>query len=318
MVVRTGLCRSRALCEFLVTLAIVASIIIAQDHQHCGGRKCDRRLRRTDPLIVDGEDATPGQSPWLASLQQWNPAENRWKHFCTGAVIDRQWILTAGHCLVRRVPEKARVALGKFNLALQEPHELYMRPKVYRVAPEYRASDDAPINTDLGMVMLSTALDLEGPHAHIVPICLPNTDHDRLFLDRIYVLAGWGWTSVDHGDAADVLQRVILLPVDADRCQRLLKNDTAGSPLYFCAQTVTRAFPYKGDSGAPFQFRHENRTIAMGTLVGYLTGAPRITLYMNVTVMRGWIDVVRATFPIVEDKTKYQRGLKRPIGNVSK
>uniref|UniRef100_A0AAR2K822 Zgc:165423 n=1 Tax=Pygocentrus nattereri TaxID=42514 RepID=A0AAR2K822_PYGNA len=43
--------------------------------------------------IVGGQDASPGSWPWQVSLK------NNDGHFCSGSLINSNWVLTAAHCL---------------------------------------------------------------------------------------------------------------------------------------------------------------------------------------------------------------------------
>lgn len=50
------------------------------------------RLSRDVSRIINGEDAAKGEFPWQAVLLQ----DGRFS--CGGAVIARNWIITAAHC----------------------------------------------------------------------------------------------------------------------------------------------------------------------------------------------------------------------------
>uniref|UniRef100_T1GEH2 Peptidase S1 domain-containing protein n=1 Tax=Megaselia scalaris TaxID=36166 RepID=T1GEH2_MEGSC len=45
--------------------------------------------------IIDGHDARYAEAPYIVSLQRAGE-----KHFCAGSIIHKNWVLTAGHCLI--------------------------------------------------------------------------------------------------------------------------------------------------------------------------------------------------------------------------
>ncbi|KAH8027987.1 hypothetical protein HPB51_012257 [Rhipicephalus microplus] len=63
--------------------------------------------RDSEDRVVGGTEATPYSWPWQVSLG--NPEYEGIGHFCGGALISSQWVLTAAHCVTnddRRLQER--------------------------------------------------------------------------------------------------------------------------------------------------------------------------------------------------------------------
>ena len=63
--------------------------------------------------VVGGAAAVPGEWPWQAQISYWG------RHWCGGAIITPDWILTSAHSLRRdRKPDRYNVTVGKYKLHL--------------------------------------------------------------------------------------------------------------------------------------------------------------------------------------------------------
>lgn len=93
---------------FLVLVGIAAGAVIPAADRPSSGR------------IVGGNTAQPGQFPYQVSLRY---SSGEHLHFCGGAIIRPNWILTAANCVAYRTPESIVVITGAhYTLENGEPY----------------------------------------------------------------------------------------------------------------------------------------------------------------------------------------------------
>ncbi|KAF4522778.1 hypothetical protein B566_EDAN013113 [Ephemera danica] len=84
------------------------------------------------PLIVNGSISSPGQWPWQVALYlrtQNSPTEINWKFQCGGTLISDTAVITAAHCVYRKLPSVFQVVLGKYRREynITEPGAQYIQ-----------------------------------------------------------------------------------------------------------------------------------------------------------------------------------------------
>ncbi|XP_042372373.1 ovochymase-1, partial [Plectropomus leopardus] len=133
-------------------------------------------------VSLDGEvsvgnltESCPFFWPWQVSLQ----ANGR--HYCSGALIHRRWVLTAQHCNVR----------AKEDLAVLGVHDLrFSSSQTIPVDEVFNLPQDSsfPPKSDLSLLRLSVPARFSSDAS---PVCVPDEDEE---LDDSWscVTAGWG------------------------------------------------------------------------------------------------------------------------------
>lgn len=56
-----------------------------------------------NPKIMHGTPTVEGQYPWQVSLELLHPSFGFIGHWCGGVLIDRNWVLSAAHCIHKYV-----------------------------------------------------------------------------------------------------------------------------------------------------------------------------------------------------------------------
>ena len=176
-------------------------------------------------LLIGGEDAPPHRFPYFVSLE----------HYCGGALIAPDIVLTAGHCKPRH-HDKVHPAVGRYTFP-QTDHKTgllrtkddisdaeYMSVESAHRHPKWRDPGDDEFVHDFAIIKLATSSTK--PYVKI------NRDaHHPVNGDSVLVI-GAGNTVPDRDSRPNVLQQVSLQAISNEACEQ--------------AQSVERNASYAG------------------------------------------------------------------------
>uniref|UniRef100_A0A672NLP8 pancreatic elastase II n=1 Tax=Sinocyclocheilus grahami TaxID=75366 RepID=A0A672NLP8_SINGR len=208
--------------------------------------------------VVGGTDVSPNSWPWQVSLQY--QSGSSFYHTCGGTLIDKQWVLTAAHCISSS--RTYRVYLGKHNLALSsESGSLAISPSKIIVHENW---DSYNIRNDIALIKLSSPVTFTDK---ISPACLPNSESILPHNFSCYV-TGWGrlWT---NGPIADILQQALLPVVDYNTCTRSDWWGNLVTNLMVCAGGDGVVSSCNGDSGGPLNCQRSDGTWDVHGIVSF-------------------------------------------------
>ncbi|QQP37585.1 Chymotrypsin-C, partial [Caligus rogercresseyi] len=104
--------------------------------------------------VIGGQEASPNQFPWTVAL---TIHFMRGNGTCTGSIINKQWILTAGHCVGDS--QKIEVYVGSHDYELEdEPHRQYFVTEESYLHPNY----DYTEVDDIALVKLQEEIEFNG------------------------------------------------------------------------------------------------------------------------------------------------------------
>ncbi|CAG0895360.1 unnamed protein product [Darwinula stevensoni] len=240
----------------------------------CG--RMEKLVASPQKLIRGGEEAALGAWPWQAAIY-----DVQFKDvICGGALIGKQWVLTAAHCVMD--PENASavqdvnnffVYLGMHYRDVSMDDEVVQKMKVTQIIPK---AEYTGWESDIALIKLDDSANLT---ERVQLICLPSNENlSDEFLDGAQDEfgrpdRGWvaGWGKDVSNQATDVLTQVQLEVIPKPECRREInvksdKHPTSITTNTFCAGKRYNASSlvhedakeYKtvcpGDSGSPMVF----------------------------------------------------------------
>ncbi|KAK9525003.1 hypothetical protein VZT92_017356 [Zoarces viviparus] len=254
--------------------ASTVMIVLLSGGCHSQQPVCGRAMKNTS--IGGGGAAAPGSWPWLVSLNNYG------YHFCSGSLINNQWVLTAAHCLSGKDRLTTMVSLGRLN---QLGQNFSQDTKVSRGLEKIVCHHSSNYYDDnICLLKLSAPVNFTD---YIQPVCLASAG--STFHNVSSYVTGFGRTQAGSYSGADILQEVKVPIVGNNECRCPHR--------YITDNMICAAFgeggkdACQGDGGAPLVTNNGLMWIQSGVKsVGYRCNGPAfLGEFTRVSQYQDWI-----------------------------
>lgn len=233
-----------------------------KDYSHLNSAECGTRTALT-LRITFGQDASPGQFPWAASLQYRRRAGGRAVPLCGGALVSSRHVVTAAHCHATQSGfQLSSVRLGQVDISGPVAGPGQELP-VHSVLSHPGFTQSPVAIMDIALVLLQHLVTFTD---HVRPVCLHHPDLARP--DGALTVAGWGRTH--RATSSPLLQFTTLAAVPRAECQAEYSQAAARGelgpgipalallPSQLCARGPAGTDSCSGDSGGPLMMAVDN------------------------------------------------------------
>lgn len=293
---RTPLCcRSVLSLALLTSLASLSCYSLAETtHQqpqtlHNGVETFSyRRLLQTliaVPKIAGGVDAIAGEFPYAVSVRLKNALFHIGTHFCGGVLIDKEWVLTAAHCVDARTIQAQPdplVYVGGLSLDGHDSEKI----QVVETVMHHQWNGNSASGADLAL------LRLERP-SNRQPAVLTSVNMENLYPGKALTAIGWGRT-LPRGQFASTLKKTDNLPyIELSLCESALGMNMKSTLL--CAGDGS-SDTCQGDSGGPL-LDQDSTLVGIASFGAVDCGSPgKPGVYVRVSAFLDWIQKRGRTF----------------------
>ncbi|XP_021925295.1 trypsin-1-like [Zootermopsis nevadensis] len=265
--------------KILSTIVALFYLVTAKDDAHQ-----NIQAFVSKPRVVGGRDARPGEIPYQVTIQRKFYFGNGSYHWCGGAIIDGEHVLTAGHCVYGLDTAELIVYSGVLNNTWQSPEASKVVQRVTH-AFLHEGFDYEKYHNDIAILKVSPGFPKDNPEVSTIPL-----REDIAPEALLCSVSGWGLLGYSEGIMPEKLQVVTVPFIRHDRCRLIYENYTEGSvePGMNCA-----GYPEGGrdacggDSGGPLQ--------CGGLLTGIVSWGEECALpdypgvYADVAFYKDWI-----------------------------
>lgn len=209
--------------------------------------------KKTGSKIIGGTEAPKNEWPWMAGVLHSGDPSNYYAQFCGGSVIDKNWVVTAAHCIKEGsnqelMPADIEVLVGAHDLNTNEGTRI--RVKRIILHPDYNSST---YNNDIALLELETPTTVD---------TLPLYEDGGDIAGTMATAIGWGYTRADDSSSAASKRQQVNLPI--------ITNDTCNAAYYeeitatmMCAGSQGKD-TCQGDSGGPLVIQKNSKWVLAG------------------------------------------------------
>ncbi|XP_075579963.1 granzyme M [Pelecanus crispus] len=187
------------------------------------------------PWIIGGHEVKPQSRPYMVSIQV------NGNHACGGALLHKQWVLTAAHCFYPKKQATMRVVVGLHNLQKRGAHTQTFGIRTACLHPGYNKQT---MENDILLLQLDGSVK-RGKTQNLIKLL-----QREPAAGAACSVAGWG--DDGRGKTSPTLQELEVTVMDARMCNNSRFWNGGIAPTMICYQGRRRgSAPAKGDSGGP-------------------------------------------------------------------
>ncbi|XP_068904406.1 brachyurin-like [Tenebrio molitor] len=201
-----------------------------------GHGKPRQLLQKPSGRIIGGEIARAAQFPFSASIYI---STDDGTYFCSGALIDNEWVLTSGQCVDGG--KLFTLRLGSNSLTANDASLTRVSSDSYFLHPDFNPET---LENDVGLIKLRmpiTYSDYIQPINYISEISLPDGAQ--------VTTTGWGQISDEAAGLVDELNYVHLVTLSNEECKLAYGSQVTENML--CVEGNYNEGTCKGDLGSP-------------------------------------------------------------------
>jgi trypsin len=165
---------------FKYTLLLGLLLLLAA----CSSEGLPKTSENLGPQIVGGTEASPHAYPFMVTY-----GFGLRRHYCGGSVLNREWVLTAAHCVYGESASDFYVRAGDHRISVGGEGEQVRRAVKIIIHPDY---DDFSADNDIALIKVSSPFTFNSLVQPVSHSTLPSAGTSLRVM-------GWG----DQGDGAD-------------------------------------------------------------------------------------------------------------------
>lgn len=261
-----------------ISVVLISAILLLE----CGVLSIDTPVKATDTRIINGQPSQRGQFPYYALVTI--KVGDIVAGYCGGVLINRNWVLTAGHCIIYGLDYE--IDLGAHSLNDSTEAGRLTLSSEYSVLHERYIGNPLLLRNDIGLIRLNATVNYTDT---IQPVRLPSAGDNFSNVDVTVV--GFGLIS-DDNQRPDVLQWANMTTISNWQCMRHYPFWNVGRGV-ICAEGRQSESPCSGDSGGPMVRASDNLLVGLtsfGRADGCSNGRP--AGFTRITRFLPWINNV--------------------------